>query len=193
MRTVVAAPFGANKAYALGRWAAATENYERLLVTDELKAIPITSKYGIPTVLYESVENPRRPGKNAIYGPKFNQAWEAILANTNGHTHVLALDTDVIPKGDILTAMEAEYDGTFAFLRHGVPWRSVYRRPECLGYETSCTLATVEAWRAALDKAQELGPLCTLYEVVGNPNYFTHKDINLVELEHLDDGVDARQ
>lgn len=192
MRTLVASPHAEHKDYSFSRWAEATASYDRLLsfhVADSIYARKVQGK-GIRTALYMCDPHPRRPGRKAIYGPMYNAAWRAIVDNAEGYTHILSLDTDVIPGGDILSAMEAEYDG--GFLRHGVPWRAVYRRPGQYGYETSCTLASIEDWTAALDKAGSLGELCTLYEVVGNPHYFHHKDVLLMNLEHLDDGVDAR-
>lgn len=192
MKSLVASPHAEFKDYSFSRWAEATASYDRLLsffIADSLYARKV-QEMGIRVVFYDSVPESGRKGRNAIYGPMYNVAWRTIVENAGDYTHILSLDTDVIPSGDILSAMEAEYDG--GFLRHGVPWRSCYRRPGLYTYENSCTFAAVEDWAAALDKADDLGPRCTLYEVVGHHDFLPHKDVMLMDIEHLDDGIDAR-
>ena len=185
MRTLVAAPTCERKRDSFPLWTAATASYDRLVAV-ETQEREYAESLGVPYVLFEPVEHHRRQGRHRICGPLFNQAWEALLAGARGFTHVLSLDTDVIPSEDILAVMEANYGGTEDFLRHGVPWRSDYQRPGLCAYETSCTLGTVAAWRAALDVTYTRGELATLYGTVGDPNLFTHKDINLVALDHRD-------
>ena len=194
MRTLVAAPVCKRKDYSFARWAAATASYDRLVAVDadESDYGEVIRRLGILVVTYEAVEHPRRPGPKAIYGPRFNYAWHAITDNAGDFTHILALDSDIIPEGDILALMEEHYDPAFAFLRHAVPFRECYGRMS-KGYETSCTMASVEDWKRALAKVETMGELATLYEVVGDPNFFTHKDIDMMVLEHLDDGLDARR
>lgn len=192
MRTLVAAPVCKRKHYSLAHWAAATARYDRLVAVSEPDYEEVIRRLGIPVVTYEAAVHHRRPGVKAIYGPLFNAAWRAITSNADSFTHILALDSDVIPEGDILALMEEQYDPAFAFLRHAVPFRACYGRMS-KGYETSCTMASVEDWKLALDKVETMGELTTLYEVVGDPNFFTHKDIDLMVLEHLDDGLDARR
>jgi hypothetical protein len=147
MHTLVAAPIGRRKHYSLLRWVQATEAYNRLLVTDEPDYAEELRTMGLPVVEYEPKGDSRRPGANAMYGPAFNTAWHCILENTDGYSHVLGLDTDVIPEGDILSYMEENMTDGIDFLRHGVPWRGVYRRDGMRAYETSCTLAKVETGR----------------------------------------------
>ena len=185
MRTLVAAPHTQRRHDAFVVWRAVTASYDRLLAIEEEER-EYAESLGVPCVLFTPVEHPRRQGRHRICGPLFNQAWEAILSAAGGYTHILALDTDIIPHGDILAAMESEYDGSVAFVRHGVPWRAAYSRTG-YAYETSCTLGSVADWRAALDKANELSELATLYGVVGDPDHFTHKDVLLLKLDHLDD------
>jgi hypothetical protein len=187
---LVAAPVGASKDYALDRWVAATNAYDRLLVTNEPEYTDRIESLGVPWALYTYTPHPRRQGRHAIHGPMYNAAWKAIIANATDYTHILSLESDVIPEGDILTVMEEQYDE--GFLRHGVPWRSVYRRPGNYAYENACTMATIEDWKAAVAKAESLGELSTVFEVVGHPDYFPHKDILVMKMEHLDDGIDAR-
>jgi hypothetical protein len=183
MNTLVAALHAKKKDYSFPRWEAATASYDRLLALETFEE-EYAKTLGVPYVLYEAEEHPRRQGRHRICGPLYNSAWKALLGKVNGHTHILCLDIDVIPKGDILAVMESEYDGSFAFLRHGVPWRASYHRPGFKGYETSCTLGSVACWREALART---GGLTTLYGVVGDPDLFTHKDIDVLELEHLDE------
>lgn len=192
MKTLVAAAHAKHKDYSFARWAAATASYQRLLSLSTEDAIYARKMepLGIRTVLYKHIPHPRRPGKKAIYGPMFNQAWRAIVDNAEDYTHILSLDTDVIPSGDILSVMEDNY--TEGFLRHGVPWRGCYRRAGQYGYETSCTFASVDDWASALNEAENAGPLCTLYEIVGRNDLFKTRDILEMELEHLDDGIDNR-
>ncbi len=185
MKSLVAAPTCRRKGYSLRQWEAATGAYDRLLVTEDGLWAQEVREMGIPCELFAPVSHPRRQGRHAICGPLFNAAWEAILAGSEGFTHILALDTDVIPAGDILALMESR-KGEEDFLRHGVPWRSDYQRPGCLAHETSCTFGSVEAWRRALDLTYTRGPLATLYGTVGDPALFTHVDIDEMPLEHLD-------
>jgi hypothetical protein len=186
MRTLVAASHARVKDYAFEQWSAATASYHRLLAIEEGER-EYAESLGVPYVPFSPEENPRRQGRHRICGPLFNQAWTAILSAAGGYTHILSLDTDVIPPCDILALMEPLYDDTFDFLRHGVPWRTAYHRPGAFAYETSCTLGSVAAWQAALDETYRRGELATLYGVVGDPDLFTHRDINLVQLTHLDD------
>lgn len=196
MNSVVAAPHTIRKHEEFECWAAATSGYDRLLALEASEAsyaADIWGEWGIPYVLFEPVETPRRQGRHRICGPLFNQAWSALLDGATGYSHVLSLDTDVVPDGDILGAMESAYDGSVCFLRHGVPWREAYHRPGQFAYETSCTFGSIEAWRAALDKVQELGGLATLYGVVGDPDLFTHEDVRLLTLHHLESYLPERK
>ena len=188
MKSLVVAPHTERKHYALPLWVATTDGYERLLAieADEREyAEFVEHRYGVPSVLFVPDEGPRRQGRHRICGPLYNQAWTALLSKANGHTHVLSLDTDVIPSGDILALMEAEYGGE-AFLRHGVPWRAAYSRPGVNAYETSCTFASLQWWRAALASTLQVGGLATLYGTVGDPDLFTHRDIDIMCLDHFE-------
>jgi hypothetical protein len=183
--TLVAAPYHARKLYALDAWAAATSAYERLLsVCDEGGAAHLAER-GIPYVVYAEPKS-HRVGDKIIYGPHFNAAWQAIIENCDGHTHILSLDTDVIAPPDILEVMEAHYTG--GFLIHGVPWREGYLRPG-KGYETSCALASVADWKASLARCERernyYDEPRNLYGVVRDMD---HTDVDLVELVHLDNG-----
>ena len=187
MKSLVVAPHTERKHYAFALWAAATDGYDRLIAIEAPEreyAEFIEHRYGVPTAVYQAEESPRRQGRRRIYGPLFNAAWSALLSRAGGYTHLLALDTDVIPSGDILALMEAEY-GDEAFLRHGVPWRAEYSRSG-KGYETSCTFASTEWWRAALASTLQAGGLSTLYGVVGDPDLFTHRDIDIMCLDHFE-------
>ena len=188
MKSLVVALHTERKHYAFPLWVATTNGYERLLSLDADEreyAEFIERRYGVPSVLYQPEDDPRRQGRHRICGPLYNQAWTALLSKADGHTHLLCLDTDVIPSGDILALMEAEY-GDEAFLRHGVPWRAAYSRPGVKGYETSCTFASVQWWRAALASTYQAGGLATLYGTVGDPNLFTHRDIDTMYLDHFE-------
>lgn len=194
MDACVAALHTERRHYALPLWTAATQGYQRLLAieTNEKQyAHEVRFKYGIPVVLFEPVEHPRRQGRHRICGPIFNQGWEALLEAIEAD-YILSLDTDVIPEGDILALMQKEHSGE-DFVRHGVPWRSDYHRPGFFAYETSCTYGSKRAWRAALDKTYTRGELATLYGTVGDPDLFTHKDINEMTLHHLDNPLPERK
>jgi hypothetical protein len=196
VKTLVAAPAHSSKAYAFDRWAAATRPYPRLISveTDDYEMKALAEVHGVRWVEYEKIDYAKRIGLNAIYGPLFNDAWRAILSDCKGYSHILALDTDVIPTGDILKVMEEEYTDDIMFLRHGVPWRSSYgRASDMKAYETSCTLGKVEDWRVALRRTDELGGLSTLYGVVGHPTMYPARNIYVMELEHVDNGIDGRR
>lgn len=189
MKTLVACPVAKRKHYSLPYWAAATSKwgYDRVVATCEPEYISEIEKLEIPYVLH-GIPEKGREGANAIYGPLFNEAWKAIMEIVaDGYTHILSLESDVISEWDILDIMEEHYDGSVSFVRHGVPWRSIYRRPGGYCYETGCTLASLPDWKKAMSLVNEHGGMRTLYEVVGHPSWFTHKDIKVVELEHMDE------
>jgi hypothetical protein len=188
MHTLVACPFSKRKLYSLDEWEQATRGHARLMAVDEPEVRKEVKKRGIKFTYFNPVSDFRR-GKNAIYGPRFNEAWSAILENADGFTHILSLESDVIPPEgvDIVDLMEHNYDGC-DFLCHGYPWRY----PSKLGgfaYETGCTIATVGKWREALEKSH---PLQGMYGTIRNIDLFTHKDVQLVELQHLGELVDDR-
>lgn len=186
MRSLVAAPAHSCKDYAIDKWAAATSQYDRLVAVDseDVDYVKRLNDYGIRSVVYQKTED-------TIYGPLFTKAWRTIVDNAEGYTHILSLDVDVIPSGDILKLMESQYDQRVSFLRHGVPWREVYRRKGCT-YEMSCTFALVSDWERAVEFSEKSEGKFRLYEIVGHPSFYTHKDIYLMELEHMDDGIDRR-
>lgn len=188
MRTLVAAPSAERKKYAFPRWAAATSDYDRLVAVldSEQGYAEYIRRFGVNVATYQDPPSPRRGyGELAIYGPRFNAAWRCILDNCDGYTHILALDSDVIPSGNILAVMEDEWSDDIFFLRHGVPWRSSAHEVG-KGYETSCTMGSVEAWKTALGEVPD-NATSTLYEWVGDPHRYPHRDIDIMELEHLDD------
>lgn len=188
MKSLVAAPAASRKHYSLPAWEEATRSYDRLLAISEPEYEPMVREMGIDTILFEVPETANRWGDKAIYGTLFNAAWKAILEHSDGYTHILSLESDVVPiKGvDILKLMEDEYDGSFQFLRHGVPWRAQYRAQGGYCYETGCCFASVDDWKAALELTPTIGPKETLYGVIGAPNYLTYKKVNITPLLHLD-------
>lgn len=183
--TTVAAPYHTRKRYCLDRWAAATSSYDRLLSVSDDDSMFDCAVRGIPYVTFvEPVSH--RVGDKVIYGPHFNAAWWAILEEADDY--ILALDTDVIPSGDILRVMEENY--THGFLCHGVPWREGYGR-DGYAYETSCTFAAKADWRAALEQCEkERNHYDEPRNLYGMVRDMPHTDVLLMELEHLDgDGV----
>lgn len=193
MDACVVALHSERRHYAFALWCAATQGYQRLLAietTEAQYAHEVRHKYGVPVVLFNAVEHPRRQGRHRICGPLYNQGWEALLEACEAE-YILCLDTDVIPAGDILALMQEHADGV-DFVRHGVPWRKAYHRPGC-AYETSCTYGSKRAWRAALDKTYTRGELATLYGTVGDPDLFTHKDIDIMHLDHLESPLPERK
>jgi hypothetical protein len=100
MRTLVACPYAERKEYALEAWLEATKNYDRLLSIDDAEYAKKVEKMGVPVVAFEPV-NPFRMGANAIYGPRFNEAWQAILDKCDGYDYILSLEIDVIPPKDV--------------------------------------------------------------------------------------------
>jgi len=178
----------------LARWAAATAHYDRLLVTDEPDYEEVIRNLGVPVVLHEAAEHPTKTGAMRVYGTLLNSAWKAIIENAEGYTHILSLESDVIPDGDIVSVMEEHYDPEYQFLRHGVPWREAYEKPPGrFSYELGCTLASVQDWKKALAKTDDVEPT-KIYTVVGVAQAYglTAKNINVCQLEHLDNGIDSR-
>lgn len=186
MRTLVACPVAERKHYSFPLWAAATKAYDRLVVTEDEDYIDTIEGYGVPALLFDPVST-FRWGINAIYGPRHTEAWRTIVDNADGYTHILSLESDIIPPQnvDILSIMEENYSEC-DFLCHAYPWRY----PGRVGlyvYETGCTLGSVEKWRDALNKTHEKHGV---YETVRCVDYFKNKDIHIVQLEHLGEGDD---
>lgn len=189
MDLLVASPVCLSKSYALDRWVEATDGHDRLLVTDEPDFVPVIESYGIEARTYEGGDCYHVPGRNRMSGPLLNRAWKCILKDCE-YTHVLALDVDVIPDGDIASAMAEEYRSGDRFLRHAVPYRAEYKRL-INSYETSCTLASVEDWRWALWLADNLDERTSIYVIVGHDEFMAgNRDVILMGLDHIDnDGV----
>jgi len=182
MRTLVAAPSASRKHYAFDRWEAATRDYDRLLAIDEPDYAERVEALGVPTVTYAAISK-RRLGNNAIYGPRFTEAWQAILGASEGYTHILSLESDVIPPEgyDILALMEKEYQPDFTC--HDYPWRE--GRPG-YAFEMGCTIFTRETLKRAIEVCpDEQGMYC----IVSNEDFFKRNRIHVVELEHLTDPV----
>jgi len=177
MRTVVACPVGKAKAYSLADWAAATVGYDRFMVTDEVDfADEVEGDHGIPCYIYEAP--PQQEGVHPMYRARYNAAMRCILRHAEGRSHILSLESDVIPPEgcDILALMEEHY--TKGLLCHGYPWRAEYNRPYN-GYEMGCTLGSVEEWASALMWAE-----ANHQSVYGAVRQVTHTDIDLVQLRH---------
>jgi hypothetical protein len=187
MRTLVAAPHGSKKRYSFPAWEAATRPYDRLVAMhsddDPCYIEEVTGQ--VPVVLFDRPPAPfNRQGRNAIYGPLFNEAWRTILGYAHHHcySHVLSLETDVIPPEgtDILALMEEHHRGDF--LIHLYPWRASTGRATKAD-EMGCTLASVPIWRDVLERH----PDDQLYGAFKtDPDYHVTR-IDLVELAHLDD------
>ena len=176
MWTAVACPVGLTKAYSLADWAAATAGYDRFMVTDEEDTVDLVEDYGIPCYLFPYL--PKEEGKHPMYRWRYNAAWAKVIEFSKGRTHILSLESDVIPPAgtDILALMEQHYSG--GFLCHGYPWRAEYNRP-FNAYEMGCTLASIEDWQKALDWAEAHNQ-----SVYGAPRQLPHTDIDIVELKH---------
>jgi hypothetical protein len=170
MHTLVACPIGTSKLYSLAQWRQATAGYPRLLAVDTRD--DCSEQLGdIPVVFYTGEDDP----VGHLMRGKFNPAWRAIVAAAEGYTHILSLESDVIPPGDIdiLAIMEAAF--TDGVLHHAVPWG---RSGSEYGYEMGCTLAAVETWRELLKLK---GPLYGTSRSPTVPQY----DINICELAHI--------
>ncbi len=189
MRTLVAAPTTSRKRESFLEWAAATASYERLVVLDDDDAdyADTLDMVGVHYIFFTPSTDDKRKGPHRMCGPLFNEAWAALLARADDYTHVLSLDTDVLPPAycDIVALMENNYHDC-DFLIHGVPWRSIYKKSTRLAYETSCTFATVPIWRKALALALEDTDNRQLYRTVRYP-CFRVREISLVNLEHRND------
>lgn len=194
MNTLTAAPIARKKLYSLERWAAATEGHDKLLVTEEDDILEEIGKYA-PATLYEKPPDPDISSiRHEMCSNRFNAAWEVIIsfAEASGYTHILSLESDVIPPEgvDIVELMESQWDDTVDFLIHLYPWRPSYNRPGRKSYEMGCTMARTETWRKALDT---MPPTAVLYWCVyqtpeKNPKFhFTNKRIDLVELQHVEE------
>lgn len=184
MRTLVAAPVAPRKDYSFQHWAAATAGYDRIVTTEYTDYAKVCEQTGVPAVLFESPDDPRRKGRHSMHGVKFNVAWQAILDSARGFTHILSLESDIIPVDcDIVALMEENY-GPEDFLCHLHPWRKEYHRPYVKVCEMGCTFGSVEVFKKALDYCFKTGR--TLYGQVRDEP-FTHRDIEMVELIHLDD------
>lgn len=193
MNTLVAAPTARRKAYSLEQWAAATKGHDRLLVTEEDDFLEELGKYA-PATSYEApAYNGPEIFRHEMAGFRFNAAWDVIIrfAEVSGYSHVLSLESDVVPANgeDITAVMESQWDDNYDFLCHGYPYRESYNRPGQKCYEMGCTMARTETWRKAL---KSLPPTGVLYWAVyqtkeRNPRlHFTHRKIDLVELQHLE-------
>lgn len=170
------------KAYCFPQWAAATEGYDRLVAVDEPEAVEFCNGFDVPAILFEPVNDFRR-GKNAIYGPRFNEAFQAIMDNAEGYTHIYSLDTDVIPLVDDSPRIMEENYTDCDFLCNGVPWRY----PSRVGgkaYELGCTFGTVAVFNRALKITH---PLQGIYGTIRCIDYFKNRDVELFEVEHLSD------
>ncbi len=195
MRTVVAAPISRVKDYSLAKWAAATAGHDRFLVTEEPDYMQDIQKYGIPAFHYEPppVSDDIPNLRHVMCGKRYNVAWKRIveLAMDGGYTHILSLEVDVIPPDDvdIVAIMEGEWDGSVDFLIHLYPYRASYNRPGLKCNEMGCTMAKTKTWKWALDNMPKD---CTLFWAVRQTRdksprfYFTNKQIDVVELQHLD-------
>lgn len=186
MKTLVACPVAERKHYSFPMWAAATGGYDRLVVTEDEDYADTVEGYGVPVLLFEPVSTFQRFAE-PIYGPRHTEAWRAIIDNAQGYTHILSLESDIIPPTgvDILSLMEEHYYDC-DFLCHAYPWRYPSRRGQ-YAYETGCTLSSVEKWREALEKTHEENGL---YSTIRCQDYFKNKDIHIVQLEHLGEGDD---
>jgi hypothetical protein len=190
VKVKVACPYAERKAYALPKWLEVTKGYDRLLAIDDAEYAKKVAKMGVPVVAFEPV-NPFRMGANAIYGPRFNEAWQAILDTIEGqgYDYILSLEIDVIPPPgvDILEVMLAN-KGREDFLCHGYPWRY----PSKLGgncYEFGCMLTTPEVIKKALSVGD---PRSGIYGFTRWIDHFTHRDVDIVKLAHIGDIFDDR-
>lgn len=193
MNTLTAAPTARKKAYSLEQWAAALRGHDRLLVTEEDDFLEEMGKYA-PATLYEKPTTPDISSmRHEMCSNRFNAAWEVIIsfAEVSGYTHILSLESDVIPPEgvDIVRLMESQWDDKTDFLVHLYPYRKSYNRPDRKCYEMGCTMAKTETWRKALNG---LPPTGVLYWAVyqtpeKNPKFhFTNRRIDLVDLQHLE-------
>lgn len=183
MRTLVASPTGSAKAYCFEQWALATNGYDRLVAVCEPDYKATAESLHVPVVMYKKPDD-----RKGIYGPMFTAAWTAILARAWDYTHILSLETDVIPpfEWDILEIMEDEYKPDFT--AHGVPWRDCdrYAGRDTLCYEMGCTIFSVETLRRAI-------ALCPsdrgLYCVTSDAKHFRKHCIDVVELAHVSESA----
>ena len=196
MNTLVATLSCESKGHAIEEWVAATAGYDRLVATesDALGWADFLYGFGLRVAFFDP---PEVSGAKAIYHHSlFNSAWQAIL-DACEHEFILSLDSDVSPPKtvDLLALMEDEWDESYDFVAHGVPWRRPYNRHvegregRLYAYETSCTIARAETWRRALRIAKE--NRTTLYLTVRQQDKFRLKEILVTELTHHDspDGV----
>lgn len=181
MRTLVACACHSRKEYSFDLWEQATSSYHRVVALEKGDNSRIIKrvKRMVDVVMFEPIGE-FCFSDNPIYGDRFNEAYASILTKCGGYTHMLSLDSDVIPpKGsDILSVMESECDPEYDFIVHGVPWRNKNRKT--LAYETSCTLGSVEAWGKALSVCSKGH---NLYRAVRD---FKCKDFHSVDMQHLD-------
>lgn len=194
MTTLVACPSALKKLYSLERWAAATKNHPRLIVSEEEACIMKVQDEGIHCLHYEKPPLPDASMfRHEMCSNRFNAAWERIIsfAETTGYDRILSLESDVIPKNgvDIVELMDSQWDDTVDFLVHLYPYRESYNRPGQKCYEMGCTMARTTTWRKALDTLPPTGVLYwAVYQTVDkNPKYhWTNRRIDLAELEHLE-------
>ena len=191
MKTMVAAPICARKDYSLHRWAAATKGHDRLLATEEKSYVPVIESWDIPAVLYEPPPVQQSCFRHVMATNRFNAAWKAIIDSANGHSHILSLESDVIPPEgvDIVQLMENNWTGEEDFLVHLYPYRESYGRPGQRAFEMGCTMAKTETWKHALETLPETAVLYwAVYQTKeSNPHYnFTNRRIEEVELQHLE-------
>lgn len=180
MNTLVAAPTSHRKHYSFHLWEQATRNYPRVMAVNE-KHYYEDIKDIVPTLCFRPVKFTH----GHIYGPRFNEAWQAIYDWARGHyTHILSLESDVIPPDgcDIVSVMESEWEDGLDFLCHGYPWRGSRGRDN-LSYEFGCTMFSIEALQRALNAPDGVTG------IYGCPNHdgWKRKKIDVVELRHLDE------